>query len=519
MRELDWQTKFSVCAWDSFRASAPRRPSSARVNWWRRACLVLALCASMAIAASAQSFKTLLSFDYSDGAAPNGLVQATDGNLYGTTFSGGSGPLPSGTIFKVTPTGKLTNLYNFCSQLNCGDGSFTYAGLVQDTSGSFYGVTTNGGPNDYGTVFEMTPGGVLTTLYSFCSQSVCADGGTPTATLILGTDGNLYGTTNVGGTGNSGTIYRVTPGGVLTTLYSFCSQADCVDGNQPFAPMVQGTDGNFYGTTSFGGANGDYGTVFKITPTGTLTTVYSFCSYANCTDGDNPNGLVQARDGNFYGTTVDGGSSSACSGGCGTVFKITSTGVLTTLHSFCSQTGCTDGEYPGAALLQGTDGNLYGVTSQGGAHGFGTLFRITTGGKLTTLHSFCSQQNCTDGANPGFSALIQDTNGKLYGTTGAGGSSTACRNGCGTVFSLSVGLPAFVETQPTSGKIGASIKILGTNLTGATSVTFNGTAAIFKVASPSLITTTVPSGARTGPVQVVTPGGMLSSNVPFRVNE
>jgi uncharacterized repeat protein (TIGR03803 family) len=198
------------------------------------------------------------------------------------------------------------------------------------------------------------------------------------------------------------------------------------------------------------------------------------------------------------------------------VFKITSSGILTTLHSFNG----TDGQFPAAALVQATDGSFYGTTEYGGAnnncysgHGCGTIFKITASGTLTTIYSFCPLYNCPDGETPS-AGLVQDTNGKLYGTTSIAGAN----GNYGTVFSLSVGLGPFAETRPTSGKVGKAVQILGTKLTGATSVTFNGTTATFTVKSKSEITTTVPTGATTGTVQVVTPGGTLSSNEPFRIN-
>jgi uncharacterized repeat protein (TIGR03803 family) len=179
--------------------------------------------------------------------------------------------------------------------------------------------------------------------------------------------------------------------------------------------------------------------------------------------------------------------------------------------------------HPDGGLVQATDGNFYGTTQEGGANcttigGCGTIFKITPGATLTTLYSFCSQPNCTDGNSP-YTGLVQATNGHFYGTTGYGGTSSACNNGsgCGTVFGLSVGLGPFVETQTTSGEVGEVVRILGTDLTGATSVSFHGTAAAFTVVSPSLIAATVPAGATSGKVQVVTPSGTLSSNVPFRV--
>jgi len=288
----------------------------------------------------------------------------------------------------------------------------------------------------------------------------------------------------------------------FTTLASF----NGTGGANPYAGLVQATNGDLYGTTEAGGANG-YGTVFKITPSGTLTTLYSFCSQSGCPDGSYPGGgLVQATNRDLYGTTYSGGAN-----GGGTIFKITPSGTLTTLYSFCSQSGCTDGEHSRAGLVQATDGDLYGTTVNGGANGDGTIFKITPSGTLTTLYSFCSQSGCTDGEIP-LAGLVQATDGDLYGTTEVGGLVYG-----GAVFSLSVGLGPFVETLPTSGKVGATVEILGTDLTGATGVTFNSAAAVFTVVSPSLITTTVPADATTGKVQVVTPGGTLSSNVPFRV--
>ena len=340
----------------------------------------------------------------------------------------------------------------------------------------------------------------LTTLHSFQGQ----DGEQPYAPLIQATDGNLYGTTTFGGVyGDYGTLFTITPSGTLTTLYSF----DFNDGTQPQGALIQAVDGSFYGTTAFGGAIN--GTVFKITPTGTLTTLYSFCGKAKCADGAYPSAeLVQASDGNLYGTTPGGGATDS-----GTVFKITPSGTLTTIYSFCTKAGCPDGIEPVGALIEATDGNLYGTTFGGGANNGGTVFRIRPGGKLTTVYNLCSQTSCIDGEYP-LAGLVQGTNGKLYGTTQYGGASNL-----GTVFSLAVGLHPFVETQPTSGKVGTLVRILGTNLTGSTNVTFNGTAANFRVVSSSLIGAIVPAGATSGKVQVATPHGTLSSNVPFRVRQ
>ena len=467
-----------------------------KLNSGKRACAVFVLCATTAIALPAQTFTTLYSFDGTDGEAYAGLVQATNGDFYGTN---------DGTIFKITAGGTLTTL----------SVALSYGGLVQATNGDFYGTTANGGANGGGTVFKMTPSGTLTTLYNFCSQVDCTDGAYSRAELVQATNGDFYGTTQGGSTGVGGTVFKITPGGTLTTLHNFCSQGGfpyCGDGAFPFAGLVQAANGDFYGTTYWGGAGGGCdgsacGTVFKITPSGTLTTLVSF----DGADGGNPMaGLVQATNGDLYGTTYS------------TVFKITPGGTLTTLNNFCSQSGCTDGLAEMSGLVQATDGNLYGTTYAGGAssasclsygasEGCGTIFKITPSGKLTTLYSFCPQSGCMDGITPA-AGLIQATNGDLYGTTGGGGT-----NGDGTFFSLSVGLGPFVRTQTTSGEVGAAVKILGSDLTGATSVTSNGTAAAFTVVSRYLITTTVPIGATTGKVQVVIPSRTLSSNVPFRV--
>jgi uncharacterized repeat protein (TIGR03803 family) len=254
-----------------------------------------------------------------------------------------------------------------------------------------------------------------------------------------------------------------------------------------------------------------------------LTTLYTFCSQPACADGSNPSApLIQGADGNLYGTTSGGGTNCPLPPGltsyCGTVFEITPQGALTTIYNFCPETDCTDGGQPEGPLVQGTDGNLYGTTSTGGVDGGGTIFRLTAQGELTTLYNF------DYGSFPSsFSlAVVQATNGDFYGATYGGGitgeAGTDCDGYCGTLYSLSVGLGPFVETLPTSGKVGAQIKILGTDLTGATSVSFNGVEAPFEVISHSLISATVPEGATTGFVTVTTSAyTTLKSNARFQV--
>ncbi len=379
-------------------------------------CIIMMFCAAAVIASTAQTLTALVSFDGTNGAAPSAsLIQASDGNLYGTTEYGGpisgceGGFNPCGTVFKITLSGTLTTLHTFVYS----DGAFPVSPVVQGSDGNFYG--TNQGEGDSGgagAIFKMTPSGTLTVLQSVGSV----------AGLVQGSDGSFYGTTPRSYT--NGTVFKITASGTLTTLHTF----NGTDGNNPQAGLILATDGNFYGTTYSGGTSsycgGGCGTVFKMTPGGSLTTLHSFTG----TDGyDVQAGLVQGRDGNFYGTTGPGGAHND-----GEVFKITPSGTLTVLYSFCSQTGCTDGAYPRAALMQATDGNFYGTTSAGGANSQGTVFAITPGGSLTTLYSFCAQTGCADGASP-IGGVIQASDGNFYGTTNAGGAS-----GVGTVFKLSV---------------------------------------------------------------------------------
>jgi len=460
----------------------------------------LALCAMAAIALPAQTLTTLYTFVCTgvnvcpDGSGASGLLQAINGDLYGTTDS---------TVFKITPRGVLTTLSSFGG---------SWGSLVQATNGDLYGTTTTGGVSGVsgGSIFKITPGGALTPLYIFpcpTGPASCSDGGAPLAGLVQATNADLYGTTSQGGTHDAGTVYKITPGGTFTLLYSFCSrltpQGECADGTELEAGLVQANNGDLYGTSSAGGTStrgADYGTIFKITPGGALTTVYNFCSKPKCADGHQPaTGLIQAIDGELYGTTKRGGANDE-----GTIFKITLAGKLTTLYSFCAEAGCADGQVPQAALLQASDGNFYGTTRGGGAKGRGTLFKITAAGKLTTLYSFCTEASCADGEYPQ-SALIQDTSGELYGAAGS------------TIFTLSLGLGRFVKAQPGSGRVGQTIDILGTNIAGASGVTFNGVAASFSVASTSLLKAIVPEGATSGRVRVVTPDGTLESNAPFQV--
>jgi uncharacterized protein (TIGR03437 family) len=309
----------------------------------------------------AGAFNTLYTFcsqgmPCSDGAYPTGLTQGTDGNFYGATTNYGLG---GGTIFKITPSGAFTILYTFTPSDGTDGG--VNGNLVQGTDGNFYGESISGGGPGYGTIFKVTPSGSFTTVYTF--PIVQAGGRDPSGGLTLGSDGNFYGTTLYGGAGGNGIIFKITPGGAITTLYSYPLGA----GSLPLGAMTLGADGNFYGANSQGGANSG-GEIFKITPSGTFSVLYNFLSSPTGSDGATPStSLVQGPNGNFYGSTEYGGNPN----GYGTLFEITPSGTLTTLYAFAVK----DGEYPlGVAL--GTDGNLYGVTSQGGSTNYGTIFKL-----------------------------------------------------------------------------------------------------------------------------------------------
>jgi uncharacterized repeat protein (TIGR03803 family) len=266
---------------------------------------------------------------------------------------------------------------------------------------------------------------VLTTIYSFCAKTGCSDGGYPFAGLTLSSDGILYGTTTYAGANGGGTIFSLTTAGELTTLHSFCSEAQCADGDTVYSALLKANSGVFYGAALNGGAQG-WGTIFSITATGKFTVVHTFAN----TDGSSPwGGLVQAKNGYLYGTTVGGGKEDG-----GTVFQIAGGTKFTTIYNFCAKTYCTDGSGPLGTLVQGSNGDLFGTTDGGGVKGWGTIFQISTAGALKTLHSFVR----TAGASL-YAGLMQDSNGTFYGTTYQGGDmncSVVPPDGCGTVFSL-----------------------------------------------------------------------------------
>lgn len=380
-----------------------------KLNWVVTACGVFLLLATATIALPAQTLTTLHSFNQTDGSQPYApLMQATNGNLYGTTSAGGANG--DGTVFEITSTGTLTTVHNFNHRSPI-DGAQPYGGLIQARDGNLYGTTHGGGSHNSGIVFRITTSGTLRVIHGF---DYSPDGGDPYSGVVQATNGSFYGTTTEGGRG-AGTVYEVTPFGQLIPLYNFTALA--------IAGLVKASNGNFYGTTYYGGTKG-CGTIFEITPSGTFTSLGSFT-----TGGCLPYAaMVEGSDGNLYGTTSAGGAHNGYN--AGTVFKVTPSGTFTLLHIFDRM----DGAGPEGALVQASDGNFYGTTYEGGAHSKGTIFKVTPSGTVTTLYSFCSQSNCSDGADP-VGGLVQDSDGTFYGTTYGGGA-----HNDGTVFSLSVGL-------------------------------------------------------------------------------
>ncbi|HVM50572.1 MAG TPA: choice-of-anchor tandem repeat GloVer-containing protein [Candidatus Acidoferrum sp.] len=369
----------------------------------------------------------------SDGSDASALSQGTNGVLYGTTYNGGAHPW--GTVFSLTTNGAFSTLLSFVET----NGANPAAPPVQGADGNLYGTTVFAGPAGAGTVFAMTAGGALSTVYPFSGG---ADGANPYGPLLQSVDGNLYGMASAGGTSGFGCVFRVSPNGAFTNLHSFTGG---LDGQSPKGGLVQAADGNFYGLTPTGGASGQ-GNFFRITPTGALTTLYSF---TGGNDGGAPAPpLALGSDGNFYGTATQGGL-----GRRGTVFKLTPSGTLTTLHAF-GDLILHDGIYPLGGVVQSSDGNLYGTTYADYQAGYGTVFRVSPDG--STFATLVYFDGCDDGSRPQ-TALFEDAAGDLYGTTSAGG---PCQGGQGTVFQLTVGCAPQIITQPASQavSIGANVQ-------------------------------------------------------------
>lgn len=457
-------------------------------------CIIFFTCAAPVFA---QTFSVFGNLGGNQVSALSNVIQAADGNYYGTTVYGG--PTYTGTVFKITPAGAISTVYLFCSLANCVDGAQPFSGLTLGADGNLYGSTNFGGANGEGTVFKVTLSGTLTTLHSFDGT----DGCTPQGGVMLANNGLFYGTTLGCGSTGWGTVFSISSAGTFRTLHNFTRSA--TDGGAPYTAPMQASDGNLYGVTLDGGGSG---VVYKMTPAGSLATIHRFC-LDDCTDGESPlGGLVEGTDGALYGTTA---TSANCQT-CGTVFRITTTGALTTLHTF----SVSDGATPLAALAVGNDGVMYGTTSQGGAStncsgGCGTIYSMTTGGTFTSLYSFCVVSGCPDGDDPQAAPLYQATNGTFYDGTPYGGTGNV-----GVIFAFSEGYAPFVTPSPAAGTVGSRVTILGNSLSGATAVSFNGTPAVFST-SPSAIRATVPAGATTGIITVTLPGSTLTSKINFTV--
>jgi uncharacterized repeat protein (TIGR03803 family) len=391
--------------------------------------------------AAGPTLTTLHVFQGADGAAPVArLAFGTNGNLYGVTSGGGASAKcigGCGTIFEITPDGAFTSLYSFTNNT---DGSFPRGGMVSAFDGFLYGTTSSGGASGgLGTVFRISTDGVFTNLHTFRGT----EGISPDGTLIQATNGMLYGITSEGGQSTPGTVYGITTNGVFGTLGGV---------DQPAAGVIMASDGFLYGTTEFGGdstnCNQGCGTVFKISTDGVVTTVHSF----NKDDGRAPRGeLVEGANGVLYGTTSQGGTGSA-----GTIFQITTNGEFTLLHSFVGP----EGKAPNAGLTFGNDGNLYGTASGGGgALAFGTIFQMTTNGVVTKVLSITS----TNGAKP-MAPLVLGPDGAFYGTTEVGGLTNG--SGQGTVFKLTIstntGLTCVLSPSPATNMVGTLETVIAT---------------------------------------------------------
>jgi uncharacterized repeat protein (TIGR03803 family) len=394
-------------------------------KWCSCAVLVIAMLAAASL--QAQILGTLYNFNGApNGALPIGGLVRIDGRFYGTTVDGGADST-AGTVFEVDLKGNETTLHSFSGSP---DGYGPLAGLIKDSDGNLYGTTAYGGLYNFGTVFEVSETGAETVLYSFSGYP--ADGANPQADLVRDAAGNLYGTTQFGGPGpcqdnngnpqGCGTVFVLSTSGAETVLHGFGSET--TDGQMPIARLLRDSAGNLYGTTYSGGTQG-MGTVFKVTPSGTETVLYSF---VGTPDGSGPEAGLILHAGIFYGTTYLGGASNY-----GTVFAVTEKGQETVLYSFSALH--QDGHYPAAALVRDSSGNLYGTTLGGGIeakychviqNGCGVIFKLSSAGKETVLHRFAGYP--TEGSAP-ISDLLRDSLGNLYGTTDVGGNAES-----GTVF-------------------------------------------------------------------------------------
>ncbi len=459
------------------------------------AALVILTLVGAAIPAQAQTYTILHNF-LSGGPGPQWpggpLLQGRDGDLYGYSYLGGANN--TGSIWKTTPAGAPTVVYNFAS----GTGNDCQSGLTLGTDGNFYGTGfTN--CSGAGFVFKMTPAGVITVLHTFTGTP---DGYGPGA-LVQSTDGNFYGITGKGGANNFGSVFKITPAGTLTTLYSFGNTNNF---SGPTYGLTIGNDGNFYGTQVGGDGLGG---IFKITPAGVLTLLHQFTGNP---DGAGPaSGVVLGKDGNFYGVTQYGGTVSDGRVDEGTFFKMTPAGVVTILHDFDPATDYA--VFPTTPLIQATDGNFYSTSNACNEFlscgSFVDIYKLTPTGTLTVVEKLTG----TNGAGA-YWPLTQDTNGTLYCNTQQGGTV----NG-GVYFSLKIGAASFAKLVSTSGKVGSKIGILGQGFSASSVVKFNGVIATTVTRTgTTFLLATVPTGASDGYVTVTTGTSTLTGSKKFTVH-
>ncbi len=462
------------------------------------------------------SYETdLWSFDYTTGAYPNAaLTLASDGNFYGTAFGGGD--FGDGTVFRFTPPGTITVLHSFTDGA---DGGAPWSPPVEAADGNLYGVT------GLGTAYRITlPAGTFQALPHKTPAG-------PIAPLVLGLDGNLYGATEDGGKHNKGTVFRMTTAGAIKIIYSFSGP----DGSGPTSPLTYGSGGNLVGTTLSGGAN-NTGTIFKLTLAGQLTTLHNFGALFSNTNSDGASplaGLLYASDGNFYGPTPLGGAD-----GNGTLFQITPTGSFTKVYDFTQ--GNANGSEAWTTLMEHTNGSYYGLTTESGTNFWGNVYSLVPATPIQILkvagpiflkpgtqveilgNDLTHVVSLTFGLVGANYQIGSDTflvatvpNGAVDGVIAA-----TLQNGEQIKTHMAVYiLPVISSLNPTSGPVGSKVNIIGGGLTGATQVTFGGgvKATNFTVVSATTIQATVPAGAKSGKVKVTTPHGTATSTQRFTV--
>jgi uncharacterized repeat protein (TIGR03803 family) len=457
---------------------------------------VVVIFAGAAVPAHAQTPTTLHSFlnGSTDACGPeNNIVQGRDGNMYGLGVNCGTSG--AGAVYKISPTGTESVVYSFPGTFaNC------FSGLTIGSDGNFYG-TCFSTPGGNGAIFQLTPAGVFTDKHDFNGGSGDTE---PVYAPIQATDGNYYGTTG-DYPFTCGNIYKLTSAGTYTSLHTF-SGSDC----GPASSLFQASDGNLYGTLySCAISPSGGGCVYKISTAGVFKEIYGFAS-----TGLNPcTGVIQAKNGNLYGATNQGGTN-----GSGGIYKLTTAGVFTDLHDFNNTTDADCGYSVGRTtvnLLQVTDGNFYGVNGYGGPNGAGSIYKLTSANVFTP---FLFPNPTVDGNFP-LTTLLQNTNGLVYGATESGGP-TSCNPCQGIFFSVATGDAAFVNLEPTqkTGLVGSSVGMFGQGFSSSSVVKFGGVASIsVTLSGTTYLTAKVPVGAKTGAVTVTTGSTTLTSPQTFKV--